>query len=607
MHIFRQLLDALLGALAIGNLVQEKPTVYSRPERTRCPSCNQPLKVKKTTTGRTVFTMHLGGFHIHETSLYCASCDNQRIYRSEELKRMFPERCNFGYDVIVHIGRRLLLDHRPVGEVRAELVVRNVEISESEVGFLARRFVAYLVAAHRQAALRLRKAMAAKGGYILHIDATCEGGGPMLVSGIDALSATMLWNKTIPTEKAEHATAFLLEIKQLYGRPLLVVMDMSNGFEKAVRTVFGNDMRMLICHFHFLRDIGKDLLEGDYDIIRKRLRKHGICAQLRYRLRSLRAIVDEYQNLLEKLDPSTEKMESLNEEERKVMPALAAYSLIQWALEGKKVGDAYGFPFDRPLLAFAGRISEAYHQLDELKTVFGANSSKENRPIFKAVNDLRSLVEDKELSRACGALCGKIRIFDELREAMRIAPLGQGDGLNDEGDDEPIEIIECRVRQFRTSVIENGTLNQSEYQKMIEQIDKYWERLFAASIKIHTSERVITIQPQRTNNLMEHLFRDVRRSHRRKTGNNSMRVKIRTMQANSLLARNLNSQQYMEILLDGRQSLDEVFADIEAKTARKEATQNPDDTERIPRRVRKIIKREDFPSEMLANLKKIVG
>jgi hypothetical protein len=33
-----------------------------------------------------------------------------------------------------------------------------------------------------------------------------------------------------------------------------------------------------------------------------------------------------------------------------------AYTLIQWALRGKTEGDGYGFPFDRPHLAFAQRL-----------------------------------------------------------------------------------------------------------------------------------------------------------------------------------------------------------------------------------------------------------
>ena len=38
---------------------------------------------------------------------------------------------------------------------------------------------------------------------------------------------------------------------------------------------------------------------------------------------------------------------------------------------------------------------------------------------------------------------------------------------------------------------------------MIEQLDKYWEKLFADPLVINTAEGQIRIAPQRTNNLME--------------------------------------------------------------------------------------------------------
>jgi hypothetical protein len=178
----------------------------------------------------------------------------------------------------------------------------------------------------------------------------------MLLSGMDAITATVLWNCKIPTEKADHVVPFLLEINELYGRPLLVAMDMSNGFDNAVREVFGADMRILICHFHFLRDIGKDLLGREYDLIRKHLRKHAASSKLRYRIRSVRKVVDENPKLVARLAAGSAVRGNLNDDDRKLMPAAVAYSLVQWVLAGKGDGDAYGFPFDRPHMEFALRI-----------------------------------------------------------------------------------------------------------------------------------------------------------------------------------------------------------------------------------------------------------
>jgi len=61
---------------------------------------------------------------------------------------------------------------------------------------------------------------------------------------------------------------------------------MGKGILSAVKTVFPG-IPDFICHFHFLRDIGKDLLESDYGKIRNRLKKHKIRSVLRQKAKAL--------------------------------------------------------------------------------------------------------------------------------------------------------------------------------------------------------------------------------------------------------------------------------------------------------------------------------
>jgi transposase-like protein len=101
------------------------------------------------------------------------------------------------------------------------------------------------------------------------------------MSSIDSLSEIVLGNVKLPAEDEQHIMPFLRRIKQAYGIPLALVHDMGKGILKAVATVFP-EVPDFICHFHFLRDIGKDFLGTEYDTIRKRLGKHGT-APLRHR------------------------------------------------------------------------------------------------------------------------------------------------------------------------------------------------------------------------------------------------------------------------------------------------------------------------------------
>ena len=57
--------------------------------------------------------------------------------------------------------------------------------------------------------------------------------------------------------------------------------------------------------------------------------------------------------------------------------------------------------------------------------------------------------------------------------------------------------------------------SEKDYAKMIEQIDKYWDKLFADPITVCTSTGRLDIQPQRANNIIERIFRDLKRGSRK--------------------------------------------------------------------------------------------
>jgi len=97
------------------------------------------------------------------------------------------------------------------------------------------------------------------------------------------------------------------------------------------------------------------------------------------------------------------------------------------------------------------------------------------------------------------------------------------------------------------------------YQKMTAQLDKYWDKLFADPISIDTPSGPVTIQPQRTNNLLERLFRDLKRDSRKRSGAISLNKTLRTILADTPLVKNLDNPEYLEIILDGCKTLEERF------------------------------------------------
>ena len=528
----------------------QPPIIRFVPEQDVCP-CGGRLGVRKTRQ-KTVLSL-TGPFIAHETVYACHSCSQS--FRPDALLQLVQPRCNVAYDILVSVGQALFQQHRTIDEVRIELLARNVRISTSEIGYLGRKFIMLLAMAHSQATPRIRRAMNLAGGYVLHLDATHDGDAPVLMTSMDSLSKFVLANVKIPSEDSVEIANFLRKLKVSYGTPAACVHDMGKGICKAVSDVFPGTPDF-VCHFHFLRDIGKDLLEPAYGELRKRLRKHSASTQLSALVREVRTGFEHEQQhaqcaLMVKALKSGEHHD--------IEPTTAIYLLALWALQGKHEGDGYGFPFDRPLLIFAERIIE----LDRLLSGLFNQFSDGNKLFCKFAKLVALIANDVELQQKVMELKWRSIIFDQLRNAMRIAPVDGGNGLNDDVTSEAMTSIRRGVEKFRQGLDNDRRLAADPLcRKMAAQIDKYGDKLFADPIVVKTPNGTIIIYPQRTNNILEQFFRSFRRGERRKTGNVSLCRTLQTMLADTPLVKNLDNPRYMEILLNGKANLEELFAEI---------------------------------------------
>jgi hypothetical protein len=508
-----------------------------------------------------------------------------------------PPGANFGYDVLVCIGKALFLKHRNVQEVVVELREKNIDISPREVSYLGKKFITYLAMAHGQCSDRIKEAMQLRGGYVFHLDGTCEGQEPLLMSGLDSLSEIVLANVKLPSEKMENVIPFLKKVKERYGNPIALVHDMGAGILKAVEDVFPK-VPDFVCHFHFLRDIGKDLLLSEYDTIRNRLRTHGITAKLHYRAKRLKQSIDENPDMVDVFHHSFQEG-GLPESSLELIPTVNTYSLILWALDGKNQGHGYGFPFDRPHLSFVKRLQELYLHIDRFKDIELRRNWRDNKPYYKILHDLKKVMKDTILWNAVEKTKSKIEIFDKLRDAMRIAPVTGRKGLNHDGMDTNIKTVEKNITKFRDWIaLKNKNSPCQDYKKMIEQIDKYWDKLFADPIVVDTPSGKVQVQPQRTNNILEQFFRDFKRGCRRRTGSTSLGQVLRTMLAETPLVKNLENPQYMNALLGKKASLEELFAEIEIAKIRKELREAQHSAERVPTKIRRIIAEPKYPEKV---------
>jgi hypothetical protein len=267
------------------------------------------------------------------------------------------------------------------------------------------------------------------------------------------------------------------------------------------------------------------------------------------------------------------------------MPAMAAFAMTHWTFDKSEL-EGYGFPFDCPHLIF-------YQRLKKLRDLINAQRIKD-KTLSVLWRPLTKVVEDQQLKKAASQMQKKVETFKKLREALSITDSNSKKGLNDDGQDADIRSIEEKVKQFRNEVIPDS----EDFEKMTEQIDKYWEKLFADPITVTSSVGEVIIQPQRTNNILERFFRDLKRGTRRRSGTVSLNKTLRFMLTDTPIVKNLNNPEYLEIILNGCRSLEERFEKIDSHLVTEKLKAEQRRQQIIGAEMKKIIKLPDLPERL---------
>jgi len=562
-------MDRLSFNLTPAYLFPETPLIHFRVQRQNG-ACGEYLKILKTRP-RTLSTLPIGNVNAREILAYCPRC--KQHYFSEELSSLVPRQGKFGFDVIEKIGRDLFLQcHNDATTQQALLKEKNITLSLSEIGYLGKKFIVSLARAHQACHEQVKQYLQAKGAYILHWDGTCEGDSPHLRCSIDEISNIVLNSQKMPSENSEQIIPFLPEIKQAYGNPLALVQDMGSAILTAVKVVFPGSLDF-ICHYHFLKDIGKDLFEHEYNTLRRPLRTYKLSSRLRQIAKALKHDIDQAPNTLSELKRCLENKHQpfLFDD---LSPVTKAYLLITWVLETRCACPGFGFPFDRMHFACYLRLQQAYPVLKKLKSQL----DKGLMPLTSMSNGLT----DHALFNTVERMTEKVAIFDPLRLALRIALPEQQQGLNNKGDSDIKTLAEAVTQFCQSREVKQSKNHPPCYQKMLNQIDTYRDKLFADPIKVQTPAGEITLQAQRTNHIREQFFRDEKRGLRKKRGNTSLSRTLKAMFSNTPLVKNLNHPEYMHILLANKSCLAERFADINIEQVRQEFEKEQVPLEKYP-------------------------
>jgi hypothetical protein len=489
-----------------------------------CPACKHPLLLKSTKR-RKILSLTYGEFIAIERCGYCPRHAEAAYVRSARLQRIVAPGANVAYDVLVYIGMARFLECRQCQEIANELSRHHgIEVPPRTVSYLAQKFVAYFEAVHRDSVDLLRRDMRRRGGYILHVDGTCEEGSRVLLVCLDSLSGQVLESRKIGSENSAEVRSVLQDVRRDWGTPLAAVHDLRQALIIAVGEVFPTTPQFL-CHYHLAADVGKDILSSHVDKLRRLFRRTKVRPKLRALVRSLKDFAVSKDSSEHIITPVL-GLRSRGKLQQYCTPEAAqgaAHALASWILAFSHSGEGYGFPFDMPYLALYQRILDVHQVLSEA----GKRWPRGTRGPLASLNRLREILD----MVATGEYAAEFReivseterdqkVFESFRAALRICPKGGKQRRNDGGAPKTLsrKRHEASLRKLRTSLQRracSGSPSGPACKIVVDHLDKYWNLLFGHVLR-QRSRKNITVP--RTNNVEERLFRVVKRQCRRLHG-----------------------------------------------------------------------------------------
>lgn len=599
MHFYHQQAEA---QLAPGKLFKQIPMLPFRAEQKNCPVDKEPLHVLKTGE-RTIKSIGIGTFKAHHTMLYCKHHPELGFWCSDELAQLAPDNNNVAYNVIVAVGKLRFMENRQVDEIKKILFNKHgVDISMSEIETLIDKFIFYVAAVHQQSIHLIREQIKAQGGYILHIDATCEGDSPKLVSSVDSVSGFVLYSAKISSENKDEIAAFLKQIYLYFGRPHAVVSDMSQAIHAAVVKIFGN-IPHYICHFHFLAAIGKLLFKKEHNALRKALSKAGISGKLK----AIRNLISKNfaalsSNDIEKYLATPEKLGTTNE-----ATEMLVYYLILWILDHVSEGNGYGFPFDQRYLNFYERLQAGQTLLNEVKTYY-ATTADNDAMVWKLYHLIQTIVADSALKSTVTLFKTKLSVFSQLRQALAVAPQSTSNGLRQSSEDascQELKKIKTAVESFMQSLEQqinqtNDKALRSSFTSVKERMLKYWDKLFADPFIVEVNGEKKMFFIHRTNNIMEQQFRLFAYRYRRVHGNRSIRRNLENIPEYLPLVANLKNPDYVKLVFCDESNMAKKFSEIDVEIIRTMVTKHHNKKKNLVSNKikRKVLRQAQFKNQL---------
>ena len=529
---------------------------------TECPVCGSFMSTSKTSL-RHIQTMVLGKVDIMEQHRWCPNgcrdADEQLIHhRSESLFLLVKPGCNIGYDVECYIGRQIFIENRQAIEVHKELQKHNLDISLSEVYHLADKFLDHLEGVHFDSAEQLRNEMMKNGGYVAHIDATCDKGRGSTFVVLSGWDRWALIAGRIDTEHHESITPLLQRARDIFGAPVGFMRDMGKAMQKAIDSTTSSLTKKpgeFVCHFHFGKDVGKDILYHDHEALLSLFRKAKLKKKLQDYIKTLSELLKgkPVERMVTEWAQSKEVRVPAGDEGLAVIRSFAQRILDYGHDESMKK-----FPFTRPYLELYDRCCSINTKLNK-EMVAGKHAGNTKKYIIRLQKILLTITESDDFRLVANIIREKATIFDRLRSVLRLDSEDGCISKADEAEIDPAALAHMErdfedlikdLKEQQNHQVNNNTKKTIDI--ILTHIEEHGKYLWGHKKSMVTSEGDTVIRyVHRTNNVLECYFRPAKRNIRRRGGCADVGYALEHTKASIFYIGNLMSQNYLDIVYGG--------------------------------------------------------
>lgn len=440
------------------------------------------------------------------------ACPLHRNADRSIVNAIIPAGSNFDYHIMIAVGiLRFLMDYQR-SEIQILMESRGIPISTGEISFLSEEFLLRFYCIHRKRLgdLKMRD-------YILHLDGTGESGDEIVFMAKDGITGITIDATIMPSENSDFITPFLKSVKISMGIPAAVLRDMGRAIRNAVSEVFPDTLQ-IICHYHFIRDLGRDVF-GSYGDLRATMVSTKALAAI-----SSTAMPENGSGII-----YAEKLWS---------SIAAEYILYPRTIPSR-------FPFVLPYLVVLERCMEVK---DMLNHIIACNASRLMKvdAILDLNSDIEHITKDKAVMGKYSILSRTWAWFEEVRKALRVAR-----DLSSGSSQEPvsIETMGKDLNQSLQAIMDEGAFTGGELERISimfrDRIEDHRVELLSPVLD-HEGKQIHAV---RHNGIEEIGHRWSRMHIRRRTGRSQTTREMTRYGALTAVLSNMENTHYIESIL----------------------------------------------------------